>query len=1481
MSQVKYDYSTGNWNIPDTGGGVGPIWNPGTKTPGTSDGDPTNPTQYTKWKPLQLISEGITSYDTEGVTDLGTVNTTGEKWKIEFCANFSMDELGFSAYPITGIIIEMCKVVTDNSGNLITIKDNGGVDWKASEYPALKEVDFDLPNDHPLYDKFIKSQGTYKKICQWVIYIDDINTYNSAAYTYNTSSGPINRSFKFTIPYDNLIINYKGIDYNPQFYQSSTEKLLTINNTYFIRVLPNRTSLGSISENKSVDIYYTLNRPIITKAIEGSSYYRTGGDGIINWNNPTLETDKINGQPKYPHIPKTSIVTNTKYQPPSREIQIWNVGIPTSSVSQTLSIVKVNFNISQICWFITPSKVLVNPEQTLTKNKIFNWVDPTPNSNGYWYQLYDSWTINNGVVSIRNKDDDYGGYNGTTPSPNPTLYNTKGFGGHFDTNGYDYNVNKYKGVTISYPIHYYFNNIFEKEYNYQFIIELPFFIKGNDLKLTTPWQEKISLNTNIANNNKIIYYNVFSNINSFIITGLKDCITTNKTLNDDNLTNEYKIALPTSKPINRVVSSSNPKNPLTFTANTNFSSGIQKVTIYKTKWFLQGYAAYSKFNNNDLDLNSENSTGWHYKNNIFIYYNVYGNIDNPFGGNSLDYFSGKTQDIKYINYNFITRYIKVQKFNISFDYTNNDNNLFIDIYLGIELPNDGNINTLINNGTINKIGTIGKSKSKASSPTPDGLKQYCEFIGLEGNQNVIIVVGGIQNLSNGHQKLKIENFKIEGEYHPLNNTIFKELNNNYKDNINNLQTSYSIKLGSGNNVVQNALNDIYIVNSKIGNSNFLSGIWETGVWQSGWRDTTQYYFIDVDLFYSYDSDRSWRFIISGNTSTNDLNIGDKISISNVAIIDINGDRRLIKNYFTIIEKTEKSLVVEFNYEFPIRSIQRDSDRHLIVVTKSIWLNGIFLNGRFKGNWIDGVVKGFPYITKIEDSHWVDGLFDGGHFKSNNLLYNFLNLDQNLDDVYVVIYTVEENNFRSEDNFYLFDINGQQLYDNIEFIVLSTNNSKSFFTNIKKDQIGDDLIDFTSVKYILTDKNTGLIQNIEFNSNNTSNKTISKSFVSEYIFSYNSWLDLVYDSSSATNIFKPQNIPDNYGNFYSENNLYGYITNDILSSVSRFRDSFSNTIREYKLGTKWKIFYDYIGESSTFDEYFHSIYTPKKTSEMGWSFNVSNNPLPSLSRFIGYRTDDKNEDITGKELKLVAEGDGGLLNLDNRSIYNIPFRYTEKIKSGGYSFISFDLIEKNVQSTTYQKALTTDIFVSNAKTWYNGTYSYVDTYSNSEPIFSFSNTNITNIVRDGKSYHTKMTYLPIYENINHLETTNKTKIEYFFNKRDLMLTLKGSELLGSATSSVTIDNLKFYETDMIPFFQYFKLENINKGVQIPNGINYVRFNYNTPIDYKYVSYTNIKTFDYFNINKFSNINSNIENDKYWLGATDSVVLDINKIFSKNI
>jgi len=182
-----------------------------------------------------------------------------------------------------------------------------------------------------------------------------------------------------------------------------------------------------------------------------------------------------------------------------------------------------------------------------------------------------------------------------------------------------------------------------------------------------------------------------------------------------------------------------------------------------------------------------------------------------------------------------------------------------------------------------------------------------------------------------------------------------------------------------------------------------------------------------------------------------------------------------------------------------------------------------------------------------------------------------------------------------------------------------------------------------------------------------------------------------------------------------------------------------------------------------------------------------------------------------------------------------------------------------------------------KTFYNGTYSYIDDTTREEPIFSFSNINQTNYIKNGISYNTKMTYLPIYENIDHLKTTNKTKIEYFFNKRDLMLSLKGSGVYGSGTASITIDNLKFQEVDMIPFFQYFKYENINRGVQIPNGIDYVRFDYNTNINYNYVSYTNIKSLNYFNINKFEKV---IDfDDKYWIGKDDSINLNTNDFFNK--
>ena len=74
-----------------------------------------------------------------------------------------------------------------------------------------------------------------------------------------------------------------------------------------------------------------------------------------------------------------------------------------------------------------------------------------------------------------------------------------------------------------------------------------------------------------------------------------------------------------------------------------------------------------------------------------------------------------------------------------------------------------------------------------------------------------------------------------------------------------------------------------------------------------------------------------------------------------------------------------------------------------------------------------------------------------------------------------------------------------------------------------------------------------------------------------------------------------------------------------------------------------------------------------------------------------------------------------------------------------------------------------------------------------------------------------TFLPIYKNINHLLTTKKTKVEYFYNKRNLSMVFRGN---ATQTSTYIIDNLNFYEVNMIPFFQYFTIDSINNGVEIP-------------------------------------------------------------------
>ena len=147
------------------------------------------------------------------------------------------------------------------------------------------------------------------------------------------------------------------------------------------------------------------------------------------------------------------------------------------------------------------------------------------------------------------------------------------------------------------------------------------------------------------------------------------------------------------------------------------------------------------------------------------------------------------------------------------------------------------------------------------------------------------------------------------------------------------------------------------LNAKVGNGRFKAGIWENGVWNSGWRvDENVYEFDDVEIsLLVQTTNTKWRIQIKGpQTSTSKFNVGDRVAIGNIIGIDINENRKLMKNYFTVLSVSDTNIVVEFNNTFPLRRIEKDSENHKIKVTKNVWLNGGFLNGYFEGVWNNGL-----------------------------------------------------------------------------------------------------------------------------------------------------------------------------------------------------------------------------------------------------------------------------------------------------------------------------------------------------------------------------------------------------------------------------------------------------------------------------------------------------------------------------------------------
>lgn len=704
---------------------------------------------------------------------------------------------------------------------------------------------------------------------------------------------------------------------------------------------------------------------------------------------------------------------------------------------------------------------------------------------------------------------------------------------------------------------------------------------------------------------------------------------------------------------------------------------------------------------------------------------------------------------------FISKKIDSDLFNIEFNFniTTSPVGLNLDLYL----INDIDYDNWIHNGGSFSFNDYTPEKSY----TTGGV---ISEIGLNGRDKYLVLKLTNWDSAVTKTEISLSNIKITGTY---DNTVNNELTSSLLTPNSVYKFEHEITTGVN-------------LNSYIGNGKFLSGIWEDGVWNNGVRiDEESFEFIDVLNSYPV-SNSKWRIEIQKSsllTSTELSLIGESISIGNIVAININEERKLLKNLYLVVDAKDDYIVVESEFLFPIRRIEKDSNKHRIKVSKNIWLSGAFLNGKFNGIWNNGIFKGNPSNNVMGNTQWIDGTFDGGRFVSNYNNSGTFSVygSEEMDNISYVVITPSG-----------VDLSKVFLGDEVYIENSSYYNGNSVIINIDGDNITIDKTfnnhDSGDIKILISD---GLIQNFEFNDNNLSKSSSIKTISSSSVFKYNSWIDVEYDENSAVNIGRDVKTKDPItGKVVSKNNLYGYPTYDILSSTSKFRNSINTNSRLYRLGTKYKKYTDFVGDSSSFNKPF-DFTNQSNFFDQGWTYSYSNG-VSGLS-FSRTEFDINNQIIEGKELHSYSKNIGGVL--DNTNI---------NIENNRYSLVEYDVINIGTFSKVGVSGPSDDLIT---------TTSLSD--GRNYPIVNMSNLNYEGVD------NVDMTYLPIFRNVNLLDTPNSKKLEYFFNKENFLMDIRGyGNLDNNSIFELVIDNLKFYEVDMIPFFKYFNYNNIYKGVQIP-------------------------------------------------------------------
>ena len=841
-------------------------------------------------------------------------------------------------------------------------------------------------------------------------------------------------------------------------------------------------------------------------------------------------------------------------------------------------------------------------------------------------------------------------------------------------------------------------------------------------------------------------------------------------------------------------------------SGSSTASVIKSIDVIEVDWLLQGWVLATS------SLFPNGYEGWNYNSseNSFTYIR---NKDNLAGGDVRTRVPGDG----YTRTNYIAKYVPFSNFNLSFNYLEAGltTYCYVDLYLVTTLSG---LNTLTMNTFTTSLATNGQYIGRVG--TGGFTQSSFDFYNLTGNQYILFNsnydISGLFTTFGGYYTTKISNILITGGYSQTdNNEQFLLTNTNnyfsptplnviganiastYSSITTTLQTLHyngSQYFGATGNPgyfssIYGQVLNLSEQNSKLGNGTFRAGIWENGVWNSGWRvDEEIYEFNDVvAAFTTTTKNYKWRVQISGpSQSVEQFKIGDKVSISNIVAITINGERKLLKKYFTVILKDGENLVVEIENNFPFRRVIKDSIYHRIKITKNIWLNGAFLNGYFEGIWNSGLLRGYPYITEMHNTHWIDGTFNGGHFQSEHTFFNFENTIYSNGYVGLTLSNTTPHDLKVGE---LIVINKDDRSVNYDYdgtaSVLEVINNYFIVTDIPWGQNTA-----TESGTIRKFESSSMMQNVKFYDNNVAPKNAKQSKILKDIWRFNSWLDLTYSTQSTTTINrdrlffneKPISSLDaiSNGKFgmgdFTVPNLYGPITEDVLSSKSYFRDIDSFNKREYDLGTKYEIFTDFLGDISEFNDSF-TTGTPSNMSNFfndGWTYSFSGtlsvSPLSPIP--IGFTM----SRTTNGTLKIEFPSNSlGILNLDNTNI---------NIEKRRYSVVEFDIVGYGTNSNTIYSVVLDSPRAVSLFNW---------------PYF----------VNDEGRYDYTQTAFPVSNEINYGyngRTPNKT---YFYNRKGLDILF-----LGYPGLVYELDNIKFHEIDSIPFFQYTTEDYVNKQVQVP-------------------------------------------------------------------